>query len=63
MSGIGALRGALTHQPGLLEPGQREVEEEVGAVALDETVTEVRQHAEWKIPQVTGMLARSLARA
>ena len=45
MGGVGALRGALAHQTGLLETGQREVEEAVSAVALGETVTEVGQHA------------------
>lgn len=45
------------------EAGQRDVEEAVSTVAFGEPVAEVGQHAEWKIPQVTGMLARSLARA
>lgn len=45
MGGIGALRGALPHQPGLLETGQCEVEEAVGPVALGETVAEVGRHA------------------
>ena len=45
VGGVGALRGALAHEPGLLEAGQREVEEAVGAAALGETLAEVGQHA------------------
>jgi hypothetical protein len=45
VGGVGALRGALAHQPGLLEAGQREVKEAIGAVALGETVAEIGQHA------------------
>ncbi|GAB2772152.1 hypothetical protein GCM10027073_01310 [Streptomyces chlorus] len=45
VGGVGAPRGALTHQPGLLETGRREVEEAVGAVVLGEAVTEVGRHA------------------
>lgn len=44
VGGVGALRGALAHQAGLLEAGQREVEKAVGAVAFGETVAEVGQH-------------------
>lgn len=44
VGGIGALRGALAHQPGLLETGQREVEETVGAAVFSETIAEVGQH-------------------
>ena len=43
MRGIGALRGAFTHQSGVLHAGQGEIEEAVGAVALDETLAEVAQ--------------------
>ncbi|GGL18450.1 hypothetical protein GCM10010094_94370 [Streptomyces flaveus] len=63
MGGVGALGGALVHQASLLEAGQREVQEAVSTIAFGETVAEIGQHAEWKIPQVTGMLTRSLARA
>ncbi|MFE4754982.1 hypothetical protein ACFRIB_32720 [Streptomyces mirabilis] len=49
------------HQASLLEAGERE--EAVSTVALGEAVAKIGQHAEWKIPQVTGMLVRSLARA
>ncbi|GAA4803131.1 hypothetical protein GCM10023220_35370 [Streptomyces ziwulingensis] len=45
VGGVGALRGALAHQSGLREAGQREVEEAVSAIAFGETVTEVGQHA------------------
>ena len=51
------------HYSGLLQTGERQVEKTVGAVVLGDALAEVGQHAEWKIPQVTGMLARSLARA
>ncbi|GGX36334.1 hypothetical protein GCM10010341_67270 [Streptomyces noursei] len=44
VGGVGALRGALAHQPGFLQAGQREVEEAIGAVALGETVAEIGQH-------------------
>ncbi|GAA4486513.1 hypothetical protein GCM10023191_012840 [Actinoallomurus oryzae] len=45
MGGIGALRGAFAHEPGILATGRREVQEAVGAIALGETVAEVGQHA------------------
>lgn len=45
VGGVGALCGALAYQAGLLEAGQGEVEEAVGAVALSETVAEVGRHA------------------
>lgn len=45
VGGVGALRGALAHQSGLLETGQREIEEPVSTVVFSETVTEVGQHA------------------
>ncbi|MER7057773.1 hypothetical protein [Streptomyces sp. NPDC000351] len=45
MGGIGALHGALAHQPGLLETGQREVKEAVSTVVFSETVAKVGQHA------------------
>ena len=44
VGGVGALRGALAHQSGLLQAGQREVEEAVGTVALQQTLAEVGQH-------------------
>jgi hypothetical protein len=44
MGGIGALRAAFPHQPCLLETGQGEVEQAVGAIVLSEAVTEVAQH-------------------
>ncbi|MEV4450371.1 transposase [Streptomyces mirabilis] len=43
--GVGALRGAFAHQPSLLETGQREIKEAVGAAVLSEPVAEVGQHA------------------
>ncbi|MFI2352779.1 hypothetical protein ACH492_38555 [Streptomyces sp. NPDC019443] len=45
MDGISALRGAFTHQPGLLEAGQPEVQETIGPVVLREAFAEVGQHA------------------
>lgn len=45
MGGVGALRGALAHQTGLLETGQRKVEEAVRPAFLDEPIAEVGQHA------------------
>ncbi|GLY83546.1 hypothetical protein Airi02_014760 [Actinoallomurus iriomotensis] len=45
MGRIGALRGALTHEPCVLETSQREIEQLVGTIALGETVAEVGQHA------------------
>ncbi len=45
VGGVGALRGALAHQSGLLEAGQREVEKTVGTVVLGKAVAEVGQHA------------------
>lgn len=44
LGGVCALRGAFPHQSGLLEPGQREVEEAIGTVVCSETVAEVCQH-------------------
>ncbi len=45
VGGVGALRGAFAHQSGLLETGQREVEEAAGAVVFGETAAEVGEHA------------------
>jgi hypothetical protein len=45
MGGVGALCGALAHQSGLLEAGQREVEETVSTIPLGETIAEIGQHA------------------
>ena len=45
VGGVGALGGALADEPGLLQAGEREVEETVGAAVLGETVAEVGQHA------------------
>ncbi|GGZ19612.1 hypothetical protein GCM10010327_58390 [Streptomyces nitrosporeus] len=45
VGGVGALRGPLAHQAGLLETDQREVEETVSTVTFSETVAEVGQHA------------------
>lgn len=45
VGGVGALCGALAHEAGLREAGQREAEEAVGAVVFGETVSEVGQHA------------------
>lgn len=44
MGGIGALRAAFTHEPRILETGQREVQQAVSTIALGETVTQVGQH-------------------
>ncbi len=44
MGGVGALGSALTHQPGLGEPGQGEIEQPVGAVSFREPVAEIAQH-------------------
>ncbi|WP_316746212.1 hypothetical protein, partial [Streptomyces sp. MK7] len=41
VGGIGALRGALAHESGLLEAGQCKVEETVGTVVFSETIAEV----------------------
>lgn len=43
MGGIGALLGAFTHEPGLLETGLRGVQEPVGTVALSDALAEVGQ--------------------
>ncbi|WHM36027.1 hypothetical protein [Streptomyces sp. BPTC-684] len=45
MGRVGALGGALTHEPGVLESNEREVQESVGTVALGEALSEVGQHA------------------
>lgn len=45
VGGVGALRGAFAHQSGLLEAGQREVEEPVGTAVFGEPVAEVGRHA------------------
>ena len=45
MGGVGPLCGAFTHEPGILEPNQREVQEQVGTVAHGEALAEVGQHA------------------
>lgn len=44
MGGIGALRAAFVHEPGLFETGQRQVKQAIGAIALGEAVTEIGQH-------------------
>lgn len=44
MGGIDALRGGFTYQPGVLEAGQREIEQAGGAIAPGEALTEVGQH-------------------
>ncbi|MFJ6433355.1 hypothetical protein [Streptomyces sp. NPDC091416] len=41
VGGVGALRGALAHQSGLLEAGQREVEKTVGPAVFGEAITEI----------------------
>lgn len=45
MGGVGALRGALTHEPGLLQARERQIEKTVGAAVLGEALAEVGQHA------------------
>ncbi len=40
VGGVGALRGAFAHESGLLQAGECEVEETVGAVALGEALSE-----------------------
>jgi hypothetical protein len=45
VGGVGALRGALAYESGLLQTGECQIEETVGAIALGQTVTEVGQHA------------------
>ncbi|GGV06165.1 hypothetical protein GCM10010211_85920 [Streptomyces albospinus] len=45
MGGVGALRGALAHESGLLQARERQIEKTVGAVVLVEALTEVGQHA------------------
>ncbi|WP_274910904.1 hypothetical protein [Streptomyces sp. WZ-12] len=45
MGGVGALRGALAHESGLLQARERQIEKTVGAVVLGETLAEVGQHA------------------
>jgi hypothetical protein len=45
MSGVGALRGAFAHQPGVLETGQCEVQEAVSVISPDQALAEVGQHA------------------
>jgi hypothetical protein len=45
VGGVGPLRGALAHQSGLPEAGQRKVEESVSTVIFGETVAKISQHA------------------
>ncbi|MFF2514464.1 hypothetical protein [Streptomyces sp. NPDC058086] len=45
VGGVGALRGALAHESGLLQARERQVEKTVGAAVLGEALTEVGQHA------------------
>ncbi|MFQ6856084.1 hypothetical protein AAIB46_35230 [Streptomyces sp. 35M1] len=41
MGGVGALRGALAHRTGLLEAGERKVEEAVRPAFLGEPIPEI----------------------
>lgn len=46
VGGVGALRGALAYESGLLQTREREVEETVGAVVLGDALAEVGRPAE-----------------
>lgn len=45
MSGVGALAGPLADQPGLLQPGQSQVQEPVRPPLLQQPLAEIAQHA------------------
>ncbi|GAA1336881.1 hypothetical protein GCM10009647_079540 [Streptomyces sanglieri] len=45
MGGVGALRSALAHQPGLFQAGKCQIEEPVGAAVFGEALAEVGEHA------------------
>ncbi len=42
---VGALRGALAHEPGVLQAGQGQVQEPVRAVVFEKALPELGQHA------------------
>jgi hypothetical protein len=56
VGGVGALRGALAHESGLLETLQRQIQQAVGAVLTSQPVAEVGQHAvvEARVVQLHG---------
>ncbi|GED83197.1 hypothetical protein TNCT6_02820 [Streptomyces sp. 6-11-2] len=45
VGGVGALRGSIAHESGLLQAGERQIEKTVGTVVLGEALAEVGQHA------------------
>ncbi|GAA1329307.1 hypothetical protein GCM10009647_067980 [Streptomyces sanglieri] len=45
VGGVGALRGALAHESGLLQARECQIEKTVGAVVLGQALAEVGQHA------------------
>lgn len=45
VGGIGALRGAFAYGSGLLQAGERQIEETVGTAAMGEALAEVGRHA------------------
>lgn len=56
MGGIGALRGALAYESGLLQTGECQIEKTVGAAIPDDSFAEVGQHAvvEARVVQLHG---------
>lgn len=44
VGGVGALRGALAYESGLLQAGERQIKKTVGAVILGEALAEIGQH-------------------